>query len=89
MSITTGQPPSAGYDRMNQGMTQEEHQRLFELFTNPPPGSKIAEAKEFGIDLTLNLRSLAMTPTERSRAMENALRLVEELERAGRRAGTV
>jgi hypothetical protein len=68
-------------------MTREEHERLIELINNPPPGSKIAAAKEFGIDLTLNLRSLAMTPTERSRAMEDALRLVEELERAGRRAG--
>ncbi len=68
-------------------MTREEHERLFELINNPPPGSKIAAAKEFGIDLTLNLRSLAMTPTERSRAMEDALRLVEELERAARRAG--
>ncbi len=70
-------------------MTWKEQQRLFDLVANPPPGSKIAAAKEFGIDLTLNLRSLAMTPTERSRAMEDALRLVEELERAGRRAGTL
>jgi hypothetical protein len=68
-------------------MTREEHQRLFELINNPPPGSKIAAAKEFGIDLTLTLRSLAMTPTERSRAMEDALSLVEELERAARLAG--
>ncbi len=68
-------------------MTREEHERLFELINNPPPGSRIAAAKEFGIDLTLNLRSLAMTPTERARAMEDALLLVEELERAGRRAG--
>jgi hypothetical protein len=66
-------------------MTREEHERLFDLFNNPPPGSKIAAAKEFGIDLTLNLRSLLMTPTERSRAMEDALCLVEELERAARR----
>lgn len=68
-------------------MTSEEHERLFELFNNPRPGSKIAAAKEFGIDLTLTLRSLAMTPTERSRAMEDALSLVEELVRAARRAG--
>jgi len=67
-------------------MTRKEHKRLFELINNPPPGSKLAAAKEFGIDLTLTLRSLAMTPTERSRAMEGALSLVEELERAARRA---
>jgi len=68
-------------------MTREEHERLFDLMTNPPPGSKIAAAQEFGVDLTLTLRSLAMTPTERSRAMEDALHLVEELERAAMQAG--
>jgi hypothetical protein len=68
-------------------MSPELHRQLYDLITNPPAGSEIATAKEFGIDLTLNLRSLAMTPTERSRAMEDALHLVEELEKAGRRAG--
>jgi hypothetical protein len=68
-------------------MSPELHRQLYDLITNPPAGSEIAAAKEFGIDLTLNLRSLAMTPTERSRAMEDALHLVEELEKAGRRAG--
>lgn len=69
-------------------MSPELHRRLYELITYPPPGSEIAAAKEFGIDLTLNLRSLTMTPTERSRAMDDAVRLVEELERARQRAGT-
>jgi hypothetical protein len=63
-------------------MTQEEQQRLFDLVANPPPGSKIAAAKEFGIDLTLNLRSLAFSPEERVREMEGALEFVEELQRA-------
>lgn len=63
-------------------MTTEEQRRLWELVQNPPPGSKIAAAKEYGIDLTLCLESLSKTPTERLRAMQNALRLVEELERS-------
>ena len=63
-------------------MTQEEQQRLFDLVINPPPGSKIEAAKEYGIDLTLNLRRLGLTPTERIREMEGALRLVMELRRA-------
>ena len=63
-------------------MTREEHERLFELFNNPPQGSKIAAAKEFGIDLTLTLRRLTMTPTERLEEMEGALAFVEDLRKA-------
>lgn len=66
-------------------MTLEEHKRLYELIQNPPPGSKIEAAKKFGIDLTLTLRRLLLTPTERAREMEGALRLVEELREAAAR----
>lgn len=66
-------------------MTREEQQRLYDLVANPPPGSKIEAAREFGIDLTLNLRSLALTPTERVQDMEGALRFIEELQRAARK----
>jgi hypothetical protein len=64
-------------------MTLEVQRRLYELVMNPPAGSKIAEAKAFGIDLTLNLRSLALTPGERVAEMESALAFMEELQRAG------
>jgi hypothetical protein len=64
-------------------VTLELHRRLYELVINPRPGSKVAAAKEFGIDLTLNLRSLTLTPDERVREMESALQFVEELQRAG------
>lgn len=60
-------------------MTREEHERLYELINNPPPGSKIAAAREFGIDLTLLLRSLTLTPEQRALAMEDALRFAENL----------
>lgn len=63
-------------------MTREEHERLFALISNPPPGSRMAAAKEFGIDLTLNLRRLALTPAERVQEMEGALAFVEDLRRA-------
>jgi len=56
-------------------MTLEEQKRLYELVQNPPPGSKIEAAKQYGVDLTLNLRRLAMTPTERVQEMEAALEL--------------
>jgi hypothetical protein len=64
-------------------MSPEVHRRLYELITNPPAGSKIAAAKEFGVDLTLTLRRLTLTPTERAQEMEGALQFMEDLRRAG------
>jgi hypothetical protein len=58
--------------------------RLLELVANPPPGSKIEAAKKYGVDLTLNIEAMLLTPTERVRKMEGALRLMDELQRAGR-----
>jgi hypothetical protein len=55
-------------------MTREEHERLYAMVQNPPPGSKMEAAKEYGVDLTLNLRSLTRTPAERVREMEEALK---------------
>jgi hypothetical protein len=63
-------------------MTREEHERLYELVQNPPSGSKMEAAKVYGVDLTLNLRSLTRTPTERVLEMEAALKFAEELRRA-------
>jgi predicted nucleotidyltransferase len=64
-------------------MTLEEHERLFELITNPPPGSEIEAAKRFGVDLTLLLRNLTLTPDERVKEMENALSFAENLRKPG------
>ena len=66
-------------------MTREEHERLYALVQNPPRGSKMEAAKEYGVDLTLNLHSLTRTPTERVREMEAALKFAEELHRAAAR----
>jgi hypothetical protein len=65
-------------------MTRREEARLLELVNNPPPGSKIEAAKVYGVDLTLMVRRLALTPTQRAREMEGALLLLEELQRATR-----
>jgi len=65
-------------------MTREEQVRLYNLVQNPPPGSKIEAAKNFGIDLTLNLRLLSLTPAERAEEMQCALDFITELEHAGR-----
>ncbi|HEV8385289.1 MAG TPA: hypothetical protein VGQ11_10500 [Candidatus Acidoferrales bacterium] len=53
-----------------------------ELVTNPPPGSKLAEAKEYGVDLTLLLDNLFKSPTERIRELDRAQRFLDELRSA-------
>ena len=63
-------------------MTREERIRLMELIAEPPPRSKLAAAKEYGIDLTLLVKSLQLTPTERLRQLAKAQPLMEELRRA-------
>lgn len=63
-------------------MSRRESDRLLELISNPPPGGKIEAAIKFGIDLSLNVRSLQLTPAERVLEMERALRLVEALRQA-------
>ena len=68
-------------------MTTAERDRLIELISNPPPGSKIAEAKAYGIDLTLLIDTLALTPTERLRALDRAQPFLSELRRAGGAVG--
>jgi hypothetical protein len=47
-------------------MTPEQQKLAWELINNPPAGSKLAEAKEYGIDLTLLVSNLSRTPTERA-----------------------
>ena len=66
-------------------MKSFQRDRLLELVANPPPGSKIEAAKQYGVDVSLNVGSLLLSPTERVRDMEGALRLAEELRRAGQR----
>ena len=50
-------------------MTPEEE----DYFLNPPPGSAAARAVEFGIDLTLTLQNLRLTPEERIRKLDDRL----------------
>ena len=56
-----------------------------ERLLNPKPGSKIAAAKEFGIDLTLLLRQLRLTPQQRLDELQSAIESVEGLKKARRK----
>jgi hypothetical protein len=44
-----------------------------DYFLNPPPGSAAARAVEFGIDLTLTLENLRLTPEQRIRKLDDHL----------------
>ena len=43
-------------------MRKEDRDKLIRLISSPPPGSKIAAAKEFGADLTLLKVGRALVP---------------------------
>jgi len=53
-----------------------------EQLLNPKPGSKAAAAKEFGIDLTLLIEQLRLTPEERLRDLQQMIIGIEKM-RAG------
>ncbi len=56
-----------------------------ERLLNPKPGSKIAAAKEFGIDLMLLVENLRLTPDQRVRNLQQAMFGVEELLKSSKR----
>lgn len=68
-------------------MNRSTEKRLRKLIENPPEGSAIAAAKEFGVDLYSLLENLKLTPAERCRRSEEHREFAEQLRQAGREAG--
>lgn len=64
-------------------LSKERLKKIEKLVLNPPPGSKVAAAKEFGIDLTLVLGQLRKTPQERLDDLQKTMRNLEEFSRQG------
>lgn len=58
-------------------MTEEQEKLALDLINNPPPGSAIAKAREFGVALTLFISTLRRTPTERARALSHGARIFQ------------
>jgi hypothetical protein len=58
-----------------------------DYFLNPPPGSAAARAVEFGIDLTLTLENLRLTPEERIRKLDQFIISIARLKASARRLG--
>lgn len=50
-----------------------------EKLLNPRPGSKIAEAVRYGLDLTLVVENLRLTPQQRLENLQGAMDSVEKL----------
>jgi len=57
-------------------MTNEQR----EFILNPPPGSALARARDYGIDLTMLARNLELTPDERLESAMRAIELSKELD---------
>jgi hypothetical protein len=73
--------------RTERPITRRAEARIRKLIENPPPGSAIEQAKEFGVDLYSNLEKLKLSPAERFRRGDDNRRLVQRLREAGRKAG--
>lgn len=62
-------------------LSEERLEKIRKLIENPRPGSKVAAAKAFGIDLTLTFGQLKKTPQERVEYQQSAMRSLEEFKR--------
>ncbi len=62
-----------------QELTREQLARAEKRLLNPAPGSPIDAARSYGIDLTLLIEQLRLTPAERASRMLELCRLAEEL----------
>jgi len=68
---------------MTEKLSEERLEKIRQLIMNPHPGSKVAAALEFGIDLTLTFGQLKKTPQERLDDLQSSMRGLEEFARAG------
>jgi hypothetical protein len=66
-------------------LTPEEFARAEQRLRYPAPGSRIEAAKEFGIDLTLLIEQLRLTPAERANRMHDLAQLADSVRGAARR----
>jgi hypothetical protein len=66
-------------------LTPEQLARAEERLRHPRPGSKIEAAQRYGIDLTLLIENLRLSPAERVERMLEICQLAEEVRGAVRR----
>jgi len=66
-------------------LSPEQLARAEYRLSHPPPGSRIEAAKKYGIDLTLLVEQLRLTPAERARKLESASTALERVRGTARR----
>lgn len=64
-------------------LSEKKLERIKELFKNPPPNSKTAKAKEFGVDLPLLFRWLKLSPQERIEEAGNRMIFLDQVKKQG------
>jgi len=57
-----------------------------DLLLNPKPGTAAAAARDFGIDLTLTVQNLRLSPEERIKRLDRAREMMKQVREAGRLA---
>jgi hypothetical protein len=68
-------------------LTPAELARAEDRLRNPRPGSRIEAAQRFGVDLTLLIETLRLSPAERVRRMQEVSEGADEVRGAARRTG--
>lgn len=66
-------------------LTPEQFARTERALLHPEPGGKIEAAKKFGIDLTLIVEQLRLTPAERAEKLESYTEELEQVRGIARR----
>jgi hypothetical protein len=66
-------------------LTPSELARAEERLRHPRPGSRIEAAQRFGIDLTLLIHKLRLSPAERAAEMNDAIMVAEQVRGVARR----
>jgi len=72
-----------------QPLSEEELAGAEHRLRNPRPGSKIEAAQRYGVDLSLLIENLRLTPAERAQRMHDAADAVRQLRGAARRSPTL
>jgi hypothetical protein len=66
-------------------LTPDEFARAERRLLDPAPGSRIEAARNYGVDLTLLVEQLRLTPAERARKLESASMALEGVRGIARR----
>lgn len=64
-------------------LSEKRLKKIEEWFQNPPPNSKPAAARDYGVDLFLLFRWLKLSPQERTEEAQKRMIFPEEVKKQG------